>query len=156
MDFFDVIAKKLYCFYFDENASVEFERWLFSDADVEKEIGEESYRELIGLNYLDPQELDRAKEIVAEIFSRIAQLDMFAARCLLVADEMLLGVRSLPEGCKILADLEVDQKADIPSTFFGYSTELERLGKAGEDAYRERIFSSVKALIQKIKLERHV
>lgn len=132
-------------FFFDEESTDDFTKWLYACIEIEKIIGSEKYMSLLEIDYRKRDDLYNAKQIVKNIYEHNQPEKLFIDQVIKIAKEMLNGLIALDDGCRKLAHISADGHDFVDSVFVAYATEFDRLKQT--DFYNERIIDDVKKLL---------
>jgi hypothetical protein len=132
-------------FFFGEESTENFTKWLYNYSELEKAIGSEKYMSLLEINYRQRDDLYKAKQIVENIYDHDRPDQLFIDQVISIAEEMLKGSIALDDGCRRLAHISADGHNFVDSVFVAYADEFDRLGAT--DFYNERIIDDVKKLL---------
>lgn len=135
--------KVLRDFYFEDMSPQSFEEWLYKDAILEKLFHDE-YTELIALDYKNPDDRLKAKEIIKKLYDKNDAELLFKHKALEIVRGMLESSITLERGCQILATMDNEGMKFIPIRFVGYHSEFA-------DKDRSRMYDMVKAYSEAIK-----
>lgn len=136
-------------FYFGDSTTDDFSNWLWNSSELEEEVGGEAYLSLIDLDFRSRDDVEKAKDIVSNIYNSDCDNAIVYDKVLLSLESMIENRISLKEGCKVLADLSLEGYEFIPTSFVGYSSELD--SSNDEEFYKDRIISDAKKIILQIR-----
>lgn len=148
------IKKKFIEFYYGHTLKDDFEKWLYSEKNLQNCTSEDFYLSLISLDYKKHDATKDAKKLIRDIYRYEEGVDIELDIVLYITQLMIDNSISLTKGCRILSDLNIDGANFIPLSFVGYSSEIERLGT--DSFYRNRILTDAKDLLNKLKLSRSI
>jgi hypothetical protein len=165
------LQEALLKFYFNEISPVDFAGWMNSQTEAigaqafENLVGSEVFLDLISARWVDSNEVLRLKEVArnlyGELASRIDQTDVletsdpntkkwriYRDKAISICESILSGSRSMADGCKALAKLDMGQFGFEDRSFEEWDDEFDRLGvEVAQKAYGDAILRQVHSFI---------
>ncbi|HEX4825154.1 MAG TPA: hypothetical protein VFV19_12680 [Candidatus Polarisedimenticolaceae bacterium] len=112
----------------------EFERWLYSSADLEEKVGAEDYQSLLSLEFSAPRARHDLSRLLLDIYDRHRPGGLARDRAERLAKGLLDGTVELFAAVRGLAELHSEGHVWVPVVFVGIDSELGEIPRPGQYA----------------------